>query len=149
MQSTLQKLVTRHLNLFHEKLLAAKERADDVDTASLNLGDSMRAKVAAATEMPSAQEAMASAVVVKKCKRAALIQVGCLLYFSNRFGVLTCLVPSGLSLECLATVWGPGIPPTENDVLLAQVGAKQTGWDRGDRVFDYSGCEEVAQAWMA
>ena len=94
MQKVLKAIHDKFINENIEELTAARDRADSVCTDGSTLGESVRMQIFAATQTTSLEELMEGAKIIKALKRGALIQVHNLLYYSNRYGVMTCTVPA-------------------------------------------------------
>lgn len=140
MQVSLENAVKQHFVNHQEQLKEARDRAEAVNTKEMNLGDGQVAKILAATGYESTEDIIKNAVVVKKLKRAALIQVRDLLYYYNRWGVGTCLVPSIMPIGAFNAAWGPAIPMRIESTLLKRLGVTKRYADRGDYLHDYSEC---------
>lgn len=142
MQAKLKKIHDTYVTLNREALMKAQDRADQVDTRNLNLGEGERKELLAATEYSSIDEAIASAVVVAKMKRGALIKVGCLLYFCNKYGVMICITPAKTPLGGFNAIWGPGIAFAGGPKILERLGVTyQYNFSVKENIFDYSQCE--------
>jgi len=140
---TLLKMEAEFFTANQEELKAAKERADETKTHHLTLGEGQRQKLLAATKATSIQEIIDNAVVIKRMKCAALIKVHNLLYLANRYGVMICKVPSGISIKVLSVVEGPGIRFAGGEEILNRLGATRH-YDGRDYIYDYSQCVEQA-----
>lgn len=141
MQNKLKLIHDLYVSSNSEALLAAQKRADDVDTSALNLGEGQRKSLLAATGYSSIEELVAGAFVVEKMKRGALVQVGCLLYYSNMYGVMTCMVPAKISLGSFNAVWGPSIMFAGGKEILERLGAADVyDFKKKEYVYDYSAC---------
>jgi len=81
-------------------------------------------------------------------KRAALIQVHNLLYYCNRYGVMTCTVPAKFVIGQFNGEWGPSISFAGGPQILKRVGATSTYSSGGESLFDYSNCEEDPVDWL-
>lgn len=148
MQKTLKQLNSRFLSIHFEELAAARKRADAVDTSQMTLGEGERARLLAATGAESMNEIIQNAVVVKKLKRAALVQIYNLLYYCNRYGVMTCLVPAPFVFGRFNTIEGPSIPFFDDSEILARLGVTRQWLPNGDVLMDYSACVESPAGWM-
>ena len=138
-----------YVNKHKERLAAARDRADAVNTRDTTLGDGERMKLMAATEAQSIEEIIKSAVVVKRLKRAALIQVRDLLYYCNQWGVMICAVPAWFELGQLNYVWGPSISFAGGPEILERLGVTKAYVTGGDYRYDYSACVESSVEWLA
>lgn len=148
MQKSLEKVLALFINKHFDELIAARDRAKNADTQGTTLGQGRRIEILAATGASSIDELIAGAKVVKRLKRAALIQVHNLLYYSNRYGVMTCTVPASFPIGSFNGEWGPSIRFAGGPQILDRLGVKSTYDCGGDRVFDYSECTETSVEWL-
>lgn len=148
MQKTLRDIQTQFIHSHYEELVAARDRADAVDTAEMTLGEGERVKILAATGADAIEELIQGAKVVKRLKRAALIQVHNLLYYCNRYGVMICTVPASVTLGRFNAQWGPCIQFAGGPQILDRLGVEATYSGNGDKLFDYSGCTETQPQWL-
>lgn len=148
MQKILRDIQTQFIHNHYEELVAARRRADAVDTADMTLGEGERVKVLAATRAETVDELIQGAKVVKRLKRAALIQVHNLLYYCNRYGVMSCTVPATVTFGRFKAQWGPCIHFAGGHQILDRLGVQATYSGKGDKIFDYSGCTETRPQWL-
>lgn len=148
MQKTLAKIQSLFISRHFDELVAARDRADAVDTSGMTLGEGERAEILAATGANSIEELVNGAKVVKRLKRSALIQVHNLLYYANRYGVMICTVPAWYTIGPLNGQWGPCIRFSGGPEILRKLGAKATYTGR-DALYDYSQCQEEAPDWLS
>ena len=147
MSKQIELILAIHLNKFHAELTLAKARADAANTHDTTLGQSNDIHLLAAIQMDSIDDAVNSAIVVKRMKRAALIQIGILLYMANKWGVTICLVPADVPIGQFNAVWGPHLSYRVQDKIFAKLGVEKS-WSGKDYMADYSNCPETKVQWM-
>lgn len=148
MQATLRKIEALFIHKHFDELVAARDRANAVDTAKMRLGEGERAKLLAATGAASIEEVVQGAKVVKRLKRSALIQVHNLLYYCNPYGVMICTVPAEFVIGQFNAVWGPGIDFAGGPQILERLGVTKD-WGPGNAdLYNYSACEETPVDWL-
>lgn len=148
MQKQLQKILSLFINKHFEELVAARDRAKQADIAGTTLGEGERIRILAATGAETIEDLILSAKVIKKLKRAALIQVHNLLYYCNRYGVMICTVPASFPIGELNGEWGPDISFAGGPQILEKLGVTSAYTHGGDRLFDYSACIESHVDWL-
>lgn len=149
MQKALAKIQSTFIAHHFEELVAARDRAKNVDIRTMTLGDGERAQIFAATGAKSIEELINGAKVVKRLKRSALIQVHNLLYYANRYGVMICTVPAKFVIGEFNGEWGPSIQFAGGPEILRRLGAATTYAGRGDSLYDYSACTEETPDWLS
>lgn len=148
MQKSLERIYNRFYNAHYDELVVASTAADSVDTSEVRLGVGQEMVILAATGLSSVDEILGSAVVIKRIRRGALIQVNNLLYYANKYGVLICYVPSRICIGSFTRRWGPAIPHSIHRCLLDSLNVKvECPSAGGDRLFDYSSCIEMPVNW--
>lgn len=148
MQATLQKIEAQFIHKHFDGLVAARDRANAVDTADMRLGEGERAELLAATGAASIEEIVQGAKVVKRLKRSALIQVHNLLYYCNPYGVMICTVPAEFVIGRFNAVWGPSITFAGGPQILERLGVKREWGPGNDELYNYSACEETPVDWL-
>ncbi len=152
MQKTLSNVKSLFISKHFQQLVEARDRADDVYTSNMTLGEGLRAKMLAATGATSIEEVISSAVVVKRLKRAALIQIHNLLFYANQWGVMMCTVPAKYPIGHFNMVEGPSLTSTDSSKILRNLGVIHSetrlieGWP--EALHDYSKCEESPVDWL-
>jgi hypothetical protein len=141
MSKILKVIEAKFINRHFDELIAARERAVAVDTGAY-LGNAMHIRLLAATGAESIESLIQSAKVVKRLKRAALIQVGNLLYYANRWGVMWCHVPSTIPIGIFNCEDGPGLCWDTKRAILDRLKVTSTYAGKGEDLFDYSNCDE-------
>lgn len=131
------------INQHFDELIAARDRAEAANTAGTTLGEGERIELLAATGAESIEELIQSAKVVKRLKRAALIQVKNLLYYANKYGVMNCTVPASIVIGPFNGQWGPSIDYSGKNEILKRLGVTYTYAGNGDYLYDYSQCIEA------
>lgn len=150
MQKTLRAIQRIYIDKHYDELVAARDRADAVDTADRTLGKRSRLEILAATGAASIKEIIDSAKMVKRLKRGALIQVHNLLYYCNRYGVMICIVPAKHVFAQFDFVEGPCIYFDGGPAILERLGVTSVpsvAYKR-ERLFDYSTCVETPVDWL-
>lgn len=136
-----------------EELTAARARMEAVEDSGLSseetLGAAASRKFAAAADptfsavpasadeiLQRVRELYAQAEVIASNKRAAIVQVGVLICFCNRFGVSTFSLPWG-PLD--RKWWSQHPTPCFSNTLAGAIGAFRDRRDRqGDQIYNYS-----------
>ena len=149
MQKSLKKIEAIFINSYAGELVAARDRADNAEISGTTLGEGQRIKLLAATRAESIEELVKGARVVKKLKRAALIQVHNLLYYCNRYGVMMCTVPANFVIGPFNGVMGPSICFAGGPKILERLGATSVYAHGGEYLFDYSACVETPSKWLS
>lgn len=147
MQKSLSEVQSLFISKHFQKLAEASERAESVNTSGMTLGEGMRVKLLAATGAASIDELIEQAVVVKRLKRSALIQVHNLLYYANQWGVMICTVPAKCPIGRFNCVHGPGITFAGGPEILHKLGVTKIGVGM-DCLHDYSKCVETKVDWL-
>jgi hypothetical protein len=147
MQKTLSNVKSLFINKHFQQLVEARDRADDVYTSNMTLGEGMRAEILAATGAASIDELIDQAVVIKRLKRSALIQVHNLLYYANQWGVMMCSVPAKCPIGRFNCVHGPGITFAGGPEILQKLGVTRIGVGM-ICLHDYSKCVETKVDWL-
>lgn len=148
MQKSLKHIESLFINTHFDELVAARDRAKSADTSDTTLGEGERIQILAATGAKSIDELIQGAQVVKRLKRAALIQVHNLLYYCNRYGVMICTVPASYTIGPFNGEWGPSITFAGGSQILERLGVTSTYAGGGDHLFDYSKCTETQPGWL-
>lgn len=147
MQKSLSDVKSLFIKKYWQQLVEARDRAEAVDTSSMRLGEGERAQIIAATGAASIDEIINSAFVVKRLKRAAIIQVHNLLYYANQWGVMMCTVPAKHPIGRFTCVEGPGITFAGGSEILQKLGVTRVGVGMECR-HDYSKCVETKVDWL-
>jgi len=148
MQKVFSQVYSQFLEHNYDELVAARERADAINTVDMTLGDGIRAEILAATGAQSIDELIENAKVIKRIKRGALIQVHGLLYYSNKYGLMQCTVPSAFGFSPLKWVEGPSLMFAGSKEILERLGVKTQRQPDGEYIHDYSECVESQANWV-
>lgn len=148
MQKSLEKIQSLFIQKHFDELVAARDRAKSADTSDTTLGEGERVIIKTATGASSIEELVEEAKVVKRLKRAALVQVHNLLYYCNSYGVMTCTVPARFTIGQFNGEWGPSICFAGGPQILERLGVTSTYAGGGDYLFDYSNCIESTVSWL-
>lgn len=149
MQKSLKAIESVFINTSFNELVAARDRADSANIDGTTLGEGERIRILAATGAATIDELILGAKVVKRLKRAALIQVHNLLYYCNRYGVMTCTVPASFVIGQFNGQWGPSICFAGGPEILRRLGVTSAYCAGGDSLYDYSGCIEAPVDWLS
>lgn len=120
MRQTLSELYAKYLSENFERLSAIRDQADSIDAAGQCSGD--QAILLAITGCANVDQIVERAVMVANTKRTALILVGELLYFVNRYGVMTCRVPIKIAFAKFTVEQGPLITYEIRDKIFKKFG---------------------------
>jgi hypothetical protein len=148
MQKSLKTIESVFINTNFDELVAARERSYSVNIEGTTLGEGERIKILAATGAASIEELILGAKVVKRFKRAALIQVHNLLYYCNRYGVMSCKVPARFVIGQFNGEFGPEICVAGGEEILRRLGVTYIYLAGGEYLYDYSACIEEPVDWL-
>tara|TARA_R110001583_G_scaffold42134_5_gene133974 strand:+ start:408 stop:827 length:420 start_codon:yes stop_codon:yes gene_type:complete len=131
------------INATASQLQAAVMRGDATDDArrEMRLGEDNRTLFLAHCGLNSLDDAWRTARVVARTKRSAIVRVGDLHLFLNRFGVATYLLPLEIPIG--------GFTMSQHSLLdaaplLSVIDAARDGYDRHDTVYRYNECALAA-----
>ena len=148
MQKSLKAIESVFINANFDELVAARDRSYSVNIKKTTLGEGERIKILAATGAATIDELIHGAKVVKRLKRAALIQVYNLLYYCNRYGVMRCKVPARFVFGQFNGEVGPDICFAGGDEILRRLGVTYIHLTGGEYLYDYSACIEEPVDWL-
>ena len=103
----------------------------------MTLGEDNRALFLAHCGVANIEEAWAGAKVVARTKRSAIVRIGDLHLFLNRFGVATYLLPMETPMGSFNFSQHSLL---DSGPLLSAVDAVHDGYDRKDPVYSYRAC---------
>jgi hypothetical protein len=146
MSKKLKAIFDKYVHENEHRLSLARDRAESVRTNHLNLGESLRAELLAATMLPTPEAIIDSAVVVAKLKRGALIKIADLLYYCNKWGVMMCTVPAHNSIGGLNGIGGPDMWGYGKEAIFEKLGVTRKHSGSSEYIHDYSNCDIPKQS---
>lgn len=141
MSKKLAAILNKYVSENKHRLILARDRADDVRTGGLTLGESQRAVLLSATSLPTGDSIVNSAKVVAKLKRGALIKIADLMFYCNKWGVMTSLVPAAQEIGGMNLIHGPAVCSDWKEKIYSKLGVTSEHYGNSEYIHDYSGCE--------
>lgn len=142
MKKSLQSVYEKHLAIHHPEVVRAFERADQADVSGLTIGPSDREKLFAALRINSVDEIVEMAQLVKSLKYEALVQIGFLLFYFDRYGNMFCPIPPANTPDQFKNSYPLTLIVAGGDQILKKIGVIENRTEKSFN-YDFSQCKNT------